>query len=148
MASTNQIIGLVIAITIGAVFLAPVTDIVSTNSGTQTVSDDTVTQSLDYNTSYELQGYDIDADSETIERYNTSASSWETLTEGSDYEIDYATANIDFTDTTATDAGDEIRASYDWRATDETTGGIVQLIPLLMALLLLVPIANKVKDGI
>lgn len=148
MASTNQIIGLVIAVTIGAVFLAPVADIVSTNSGTQTVTEDTVTQSLDYNSSYELDGYNIASDSETIERYDSSTSSWETLTAGSDYELDDSSATIEFNDTTATDTGDEIRASYDWRATDETTGGIVQLIPLLMALLLLVPIANKVKDGV
>lgn len=148
MANTNKIVALVVAITIGAVFLAPVADIVTSNSGTQTVEDDTVTNSLDYNQTYELDGYQIVTDSETIERYNTSSGSWETLTKGTDYEIDYTAAKLDITDTSATDAGDELRASYDWEATDGTTGTIVELIPLLMALLLLVPLANRVQNGI
>lgn len=148
MANNNKIVALVIAITIGAVFLAPVADIVTSNSGTQTVDNATVTTSLDYNQTYELDGYDIVTDSDTIERYNTTSGSWETLTKGTDYEIDYAAAELDVTDTSATDAGDELRASYNWEATDGTTGTIVELIPLLMALLLLVPLANRVRDGV
>lgn len=146
--ANNKIVALVIAITIGAVFLAPVADIVTSNSGMQTVDDSTVTTSLDYNQTYELEGYQIVTDSETIERYNTSSGSWETLTKGTDYEIDYAAAELDVLDTSATDAGDELRASYDWEATDGTTGTIVELIPLLMALLLLAPLANRLQDGI
>jgi len=146
--NNNKIVALVIAITIGAVFLAPVADIVTSNSGTQTVDNATVTTSLDYNQTYELDGYEIITDSETIERYNTSSGSWETLTKGTDYEIDYAAAELDVLDTSATDAGDELRASYDWEATDGTTGTIVELIPLLMALLLLAPLANRLQDGI
>lgn len=148
MATNNKIVALVIAITIGAVFLAPVADVVSSNSGTQTVTNGTVTTSLDYNTTYELDGYEIVSDSETIERYNTTSGDWETLTKGTDYEIDNAAAELNVIDTLATDAGDEIRASYDWQATDGTTAAIVDLIPLLMALLLLVPLANRVKGGV
>lgn len=147
MANNNKIVALVVAITIGAVFLAPVSNIVTSNSGAQTVDDSTVTQSLDYNQTYELEGYQIDTNSETIERYSTSTDSWETLTKGTDYEIDYAAAELDVSDTSATDAGDELRASYDWEATDGTTSTIIELVPLLMALLLLAPLANRVQDG-
>lgn len=137
---------LVIAITIGAVFFVPVADVVQSNTGEVDVLNETLTESAEYDVAYELTGHDIEVDSETIE-YD-DGTGWATATEGTDYTIDYDNETVTILSGGEISEGDEVRASYTYQATDGTTSTVAGLIPVLLALLLLVPLANKVQEGV
>jgi len=142
------ITGLLLAVTIGAIFFGPVVDILDSTTGEVEVENETVTTNASFDQSYDLRGDNISAGSETIEVYNSSNDSWETLTAGTDYALNDGTGEIQFSDTTDVSAGDEIRASYLYQATSGIVTSIAGLLPVFLALLLLVPLANKVQQEV
>jgi len=146
MASNKGIITLIIALTIGAVFFIPVANLVGGATDVQTVSNEAVTDNVQFDQTYQLDGYNVESGSETLEVDN--GTDWVTLSEGTDYEINTERGTVDFVDSSNLDAGDTVRASYDWQQTDGTTASVVGLIPLMLALMLLVPIANRVSEGV
>lgn len=137
---------LVIALTIGAVFFIPVVDIINSNSGTQTINESVVTDNASFTETYDLEGYDIVAGSETIEA--NDGSGWVTLTSGTDYTLTDSNAQLELNDTANVNAGDEIRATYDYEATSGMVTSITGLLPVFLALILLVPMANRVSEGV
>lgn len=137
--------GLLLAITIGAIFFIPVVDVIDGSTGEVQIENETVTENASFDEVYELDRYDIVSDSETVERYNSSDDSWVTLTEGTDYTIDYSNSTVEFVDGGAVSAGDEVRASYTYEATSGVVTTIADLLPLFLALLLLVPMASKIQ---
>lgn len=137
---------LVIALTIGAVFFIPVVDIINSNSGTQTINESVVTDNASFTETYDLEGYDIVAGSETIEA--NDGSGWVTLTSGTDYVLTDSNAQLELNDTANVNAGDEIRATYDYEATSGMVTSITGLLPVFLALILLVPMANRVSEGV
>ena len=136
--------GLVIAITIGAVFFVPVVDVINNTTGEVEIENETVTTNASFSETYELRGDNITAGSETIEV--DSGGSWTTLSAGTDYALNEEAGTIQFSDTTDVSAGDEIRASYRYQATDGIVTSIAGLLPVFLALLLLVPMANKIQQ--
>jgi hypothetical protein len=136
--------GLVVAITIGAVFFVPVVDVIDGSTGEVQVENETVTTNASFSETYELSGDNITAGSETIEV--DSSGSWTTLTAGTDYALNEGAGTIQFSDTTDVSAGDEIRASFTYQATTGIVTNIAGLLPVFLALLLLVPMANKIQD--
>jgi len=137
--------GLVIAITIGAVFFVPVVDVINNTTGEVEIENETVTTNASFSETYELRGDNITADSETIEVVNSDGT-FTTLTAGTDYALNEEAGTIQFSDTTDVSAGDEIRASYTYQATDGIVTSIAGLLPVFLALLLLVPMANKIQQ--
>jgi len=142
----NGITGLLLAVTIGAIFFVPVVDVLDSSTGEVEIENETVTNDLNTTGVYELQGNDVLDGSETVE-VNESGS-WTTLTGGTDYAIDSTTGEIQFSDTAAVSAGDEVRATYSYQATEGIVTSIADLLPLFLALLLLVPLANKVQSEV
>jgi len=142
----NGITGLLLAVTIGAIFFVPVVDVLDSSTGQVEVENDTVTTDVNTSAIYDLKGLSVVDGSETVEV--NDGGSWTTLTAGTDYAIDNEAGEIDFSDTTDVSAGDEIRASYTYQATEGIVTSIADLLPLFLALLLLVPLANKVQQEV
>jgi len=136
--------GLLLAVTIGAVFFVPVVDVIDNTTGEVEIENETVTTDVSFNETYELRGDNITAGSETIE-VNDSGT-WTTLSSGTDYALNEGEGTIQFSDTTDVSAGDEIRASFTYQATDGIVTSIAGLLPVFLALLLLVPMANKIQE--
>jgi len=136
--------GLLLAVTIGAVFFVPVVDVIDNTTGEVQIENETVTTNASFDETYDLRGDNITAGSETIEV--NSSGSFTTLTAGTDYALNEAEGTIQFSDTTDVSAGDEIRASYAYQATDGIVTSIAGLLPVFLALLLLVPMANKIQE--
>jgi len=139
------ITGLLLAVTIGAVFFIPVVDVVNSTTGEVEITNETVTTNADYNETYELRD-DIVTDSDTLE-YNDTGT-WTTLSSGTDYELDEANGTVDILSGGVVAEGDEVRASYSYQATDGIVTTISGMIPLFLALLLLVPMANKIQQEV
>ena len=142
------ITGLLLAVTIGAVFFVPVVDVLDQSTGDVEIENETVTNNAQFDEIYDLQGFDIEPDSETLEVWDDGAESWVTLTAGTDYEIDNEQGTIEFIDGGEVTEGDEVRASYIYQATDGIVTSIAGLLPVFLALLLLVPMANKVSSEV
>jgi hypothetical protein len=137
--------GLVVAITIGAVFFVPVVDVIDGSTGEVQVENETVTTNASFSETYELSGDNITAGSETIEVVNSDGT-FTTLTAGTDYALNEAEGTLQFSDTTDVSAGDEIRASFSYQATSGIVTSIADLLPVFLGLLLLVPMANKIQE--
>ena len=142
------ITGLLLAVTIGAVFFVPVVDVLDQSTGDVEIENETVTNNAQFDETYDLQGYEIEPDSETLEVWDDADESWVTLTAGTDYEIDNEQGTIEFIDGGEVTEGDEVRASYIYQATDGIVTSIAGLLPVFLALLLLVPMANKVSSEV
>ena len=140
--------GLLLAVTIGAVFFVPVVDVIDSTTGDVEIEDETVTNDASFEEVYDLRGYEIEPDSETVEVWDDGDESWTTLTAGTDYEIDNEQGEIEFIDGGEVTEGDEVRASYTYQATDGIVTSIAGLLPVFLALLLLVPMANKVSNEV
>ncbi|UXF50880.1 MAG: hypothetical protein HQRvContig02_17 [Haloquadratum phage sp.] len=137
------ITGLLLAVTIGAVFFVPVVDAIDSSTGEVQIENETVTNDVNYTETYELSNDDVLADSETLE-YD-DAGTWTTLTAGTDYTIDDANGTVQFESGGVLTEGDSVRASYTYQATEGTVTTVAGLLPLFLALLLLVPMANEVQ---
>jgi hypothetical protein len=140
----NGMTGLLIAVTIGAVFFVPVVDVIDSTTGEVEIENETVTTDASFSETYELSGDNITAGSETVEVY--SSGSWTTLTAGTDYALNDGAGTLQFSDTTDVSAGDEIRASFTYQATSGIVTSIADLLPVFLGLLLLVPMANKIQE--
>jgi len=140
--------GLLLAVTIGAVFFVPVVDVIDSTTGEVEIEDETVTNDASFEEVYDLRGYEIVPDSETVEVWDEGTESWTTLTAGTDYTIDNEQGEIEFIDDGEVTEGDEVRASYTYQATDGIVTSIAGLLPVFLALLLLVPMANKVSNEV
>jgi len=142
------ITGLLIAVTIGAVFFVPVVDVIDSTTGEVEINNETVTTNASYDETYELRGDDVVTDSDTLERYNSSADSWEVLASGTDYELDNTNGTVDILSGGSVAEGDEVRASYNYQATEGIVTSVAGLLPIFLALLLLVPMADKVQQEV
>lgn len=135
MAQAGKIVAVVIALAIGATLFVPMNTAVTETSGTQDVTNESVTASLD---SYvELDGYNIDQNSETVRWFNSTSDSYETLSEGTDYEIRYQSGELSVSSSSPVSDGDEVLVSYAYQPTDGTTSLVLEMLPVLVAVLLL-----------
>lgn len=129
------------AVIIGAI-LGPFTTIVGSNTGMQTVTNETVT--ADVGAYATLPGYDVQTDSETVYWFNQTAGKNETLTKGTDYEFDYPGARIKPLEGGKVNESDTLYVSYDWRASSGMTATLAGFAPLFFALLILTILAKEI----
>lgn len=145
MVSPSRITTLVVALVIGAALLSPVVGVVTDNVGEVTVDEEEFTD-VDVGEWYDLDGTNLVEDSETVE-YD-SGEGWTEASSGTDYEMNYDNGSVQFLEGGDISAGDDVRVSYDYEATDGMTTSIIELIPLFIALFLLVALAAPLINGL
>lgn len=138
----RQLATVFIAITIAAVFLTPISTVVTDSTGVQTVENETVT--ADVGNYSGLTGYSVDSSSEEVVWYNSTSGQNETLVEGTDYEFDYEESRIKPLSGGSVSDGETLYVSYDYQATSETVATIGSLVPLFVALLILTTLSSKI----
>lgn len=145
MARTSLIVGTVVAVILGAVLMPAAVEAVNNSTGEQTVTNETVTaQSGEY---VDLDGYSIVSNSETVYWYNSTSDSYETVSSGSDYEMNYDPGEIKaLSGSSVISDGDKLRVSYDYEASGSTTTFVAGFIPLILALLLFSYVAFRLQD--
>ena len=134
-----------IALTIAMTMFNPIAGAVTSSSGVQSVTNETVV--AEHGNWSELEGYDVEDGSVTVYEPNGS-DSYETATEGTDYEVDYSAGAIEALSSGSIGDGDELKVTYDYAATDSTTTTILGLIPMFLGLLVLGVMAAKIQDGL
>lgn len=144
MADAKVLVAVVLAVTTGMIFFPVVTDAVSTSTGTQTVTNETVTaETGEY---VDLSGYSLEDGTVTVYGYNDTSDSYETASEGSDYEVKLDSGELKALDgSTLIDDGEEVQVSYDYQATDDMTTMVIGFVPVMIGLLLFVVLAQRVQ---
>jgi len=143
MATGKQIAVVVIAATIAMTLFAPISGMVSSSSGSQSVTNETFTASIDERV--ELDGYDVESGSETVYWYNSTTESYETV-DDSDYTFHYEGGDITIESGGDISDGDDMRVDYEYQATSGATTTVMVLIPLFVALMVLGAFADELSD--
>lgn len=137
MPSGRMIAGTLIALTVVAVFIGPLSSVTEGNTGDvefdQSVTGDT-SQYVEVEGVYEITG-----------NYSVELSDGTSLTEGTDYEINQTDGTILAIDSTNVNDGDTLVVKGEYSATDGTTTTVATLVPLFAALLILTTIAVRVQ---
>lgn len=137
-------LAMAVFVAVGMVFLGPVNAAVSDNTGTQSVTNETVEVSFgDYT---DLGGYDVDQSSVTVYGYNESAGNYEVATEGTDYEFRYAGGAIKALNSTLVDSGEQLQVTYDYQASGALATTVITFIPVVFGVLLFVGVAQRTTD--
>lgn len=138
------IVGVALALVLGMVFLQPVVSAANDNTGTQTVTNESVTANV--GTFVDLGGYSLADGSETVYMLNDTSGEYEVATSGTDYEMSYNDGAIKALETsTHIDDGENVKVSYDYQASDGLTETVGTFVPVMLATLLLVVAANGVR---
>lgn len=142
----GMVVLFVIAAIVGVIFLGPVSQAATENTGAQNVTNETVTANT--GTVVDLGGYDIDENSETVYGYNDTSGSYEVATPGTDYNMSYSSGGIEvLASSSLIEDGEEIKVSYDWQASNSFTTTVVGFIPVMLATLIFAKLANGVTKG-
>ncbi|MFB6200392.1 MAG: hypothetical protein ABEI98_00070 [Halorhabdus sp.] len=124
-------------------FLQPVMTAAQSNTGQQSVTNETVT--ANYGKYVELDGYDIDTNSETVWGYNDTSGNYEQAVKGTDYEINYDGGELKVLNgSTLIEDGEDVKVSYDYQASGQTTALVAGFVPIMLVLLLFVAVAMRV----
>jgi hypothetical protein len=143
--TAKLVLAATVAVVVGMLFLQPVITSVNDNTGTQAVTNETVT--AQYDEYVELGGYNIDSGSETVWGYNDTAGSYEQAVSGTDYEINYDGGELKVLNgSTLIDDAEDVKVSYDYQASGQTTSLVAGFVPVMIVLLLFVSVAMQVTD--
>jgi hypothetical protein len=146
MVKAKSVAGLIIAATIAMTLFSPVLATVNTATGSQAVTNETF--SAQTGTYVDLDGYDIDKGSETVYAFNDTSNSYETVSEGTAYEMNYSAGSIKaLSGSHQLDDGEDAKITYGYQATDGTTATIAALVPTFMALLVVGVFASKITGA-
>jgi hypothetical protein len=127
-----------------AVF-TPFSGIVDDTSGRQTVVDEELT--ADVGVYQELSGYSLVDGSVDVDRYNATSDSFENVS-SNDYEVDLPGGQIKPLASGAIQDGDRLRIDYEYRATSGPTAEILELMPLILAVVVLAIVGSKITGGL
>lgn len=142
MAQAKTIMAVIIAVTIAATLFAPVANAVTDNSGSVSITNETVT--AQYGQYVDLEGYDIDDGSETVWMQEGDGS-YTQGTETTDYEMANANGSVQALSGSSTiDDGETIKVSYTYQATSSQAETVLVIIPLMMGVLMLGVMAGKI----
>lgn len=147
MVSARVLIAVTIGVVIGVSMIPTVIGVTDNNAGTVTETNESVSGSVELDTWYELQGYEVVSGSETVYFENGTAGSFEVASSSTDYDLNTSDGAIKLLSTGEVDAGDEVKMTYDYQATDSTTETVVDLFGLLIALVILVAISNPIREA-
>lgn len=126
-----------LAVTIGAVLFIPFSSAITSNTGTQSVAGENVTADIGNYT--DLNGYDVDATTVTVE--NSAGAT----VDSADFTVNETAGSLLIeSSVTNVNDGETLNVSYDYQATDGQTTTVATLLPLLLALLLLVTLAGRI----
>jgi len=142
----KKVIGLLFAVVMAVVLFVPISDAVTQNTGATTVTNESVDGVTD--TYQDLDGYDIETDSETVYWFNTTSGSWETLASGTDYEMNYSAGEINLLSSGEVSDGDDVRATYTYQQTSGMTTTVVGFVPLFMAVLIIGIMGTKISEKV
>jgi len=142
VASGKAIATVIIAATIAAVLFNPLANVAGANSGTQHVTNETL--SAQPGSYQDLNGYNIHH-GETV--YWENGSSYQVLSSPSDYSMKYTPGQIRINNSSSVASGDSIRVTYDYDATTGATTELVKVVPLLAAVLILGYLGRNVTKG-
>jgi len=146
MASGRQIAAVFIAVTIAITLFNPISAAVSGTAGEQSVTNETVAANPGNYT--ELDGYRIVDGSEVVYGFNDTSGNYEQATSPDDYEMGYENGSIKVNSSSSLiQDGEEVKVSYDYQSTDGTTTTVLNLVPLLTALLVLGTLGFKVQKS-
>lgn len=138
MASTRQIMIVVLAVTIGAILFIPFASTISENTGEVSETENVTADLGNY---VDLGGYELVSGS--VDVSNASGNS----ISDTEYEVNQTEGSLKIdSGTTAVSDGEELNVTYDYQATDTQTTQVATLLPLLLGLLLLVAMAGRIMD--
>lgn len=146
MASPNKVVTVALALAIAAVVFVPLTTIITQAAGAQTVDNEELTAETDE--WQELDGWNVDESTVTVEWFNETSDSWETLSEGTDYEFRYESGEIQLLSSGTVSDGDDVRVSYEYQTTSAIEATVISLVTTLLAVLMLVVAAEPVMGGL
>lgn len=143
--TAGVVLASVLAVVVGMVFFPVVVDAVDTSTGTQSVSNETVTAQVgEY---VEVSGYNIESGTVTVYGYNDTSSSYEQATEGSDYEVKLEEGSLKaLSGSSLIDDGEDVKVSYDYQASGATTTLVIGFVPLMIGVLLFWTVASKTQE--
>lgn len=142
--AAQVVLALAVFSAVGVIMLGPVASVVDANTGTQTITNETVV--ADYNQSIDLQGYDIDSASETVWGLNDSSGNYEQASSPGDYTLDEGSGEVSFnSSSTLIQEGEEVKVSYTYQAAGPLASLVIGFITLGLGLLIFVGIANRVQ---
>lgn len=140
----NVVLALAVFAAVGVILLNPVAGIVDGTTGTQSVTNETVT--ADYNSSSDLEGYDINTGTVTVYGFNDSSSSYEVAESSGNYTVLEGPGEIEFnSSSTLIDEGEEVKVSYEYTAAGSIATLVIGFIPVAIGLLVFVGLANGVQ---
>jgi len=137
----KKAVAVMMAVAIVVVIFPTLSATVNNNSGAVDATNETLTAQND--TYVDLKGYNIHSGSETVYWYNSTSSSYETTT---DYTLNESGGAILVNTSNKIAAGDDIKVSYTYQATDGATTTIIGLVTTFLALLTLVYVGNELTD--
>lgn len=141
--AAQVVLALAVFAAIGMVMLSPVSSVVSANTGTQNVTNESVTAS--YNQTHDLKGYDLNAGSVKVYGYNQTSGKYEVASSPADYNVQTGPGKISFNSSSSLiDSGENVKVSYDYQASGALTSLVLGFLPLGVGLLIFVGIANGV----
>jgi len=143
MAMKRQL-ALMLGVVFAVVMFLPINGAVTENTGSQDVTNETF--AADPGTYQDLNGYDIEDNSETVYWFNSTSGNYEEVTSGSDYEINNSAGTIKFLTSGEVGDGDDVKVSYTWQQTEQTTTTVVTLIPLLLGVLIIGKLGNELTQ--
>lgn len=140
--TASVVLALAIFAAVGVILLGPVAGVVHDNTGTQTVTNETVY--ANYNHTVDLRGYDIQG-SATVWGYNDTSSSYEQATSPADYTLHKGPGTLSFNSSSALiQSGEKVKVTYDYKAAGTITSLVIGFIPLAVGLLIFVGVARSV----
>ena len=137
--SAKLILGIALAITLGVIFLQPVLSVTDTSTGTQTVTNESVT--VVHDQFVDLGGWDIVDGSYTVTDQSGTA-----YTEGSDYELDQGSGELKALSSGTISDGETVLVSYDYEATGGLTETVVGFVPIMFAVLFIVVASRGIQE--
>lgn len=147
MRVAGMVLGLAIFAAVGVIMIGPVSTVVADNTGTTTVTNETV--NADYNESVDLRGYDIDQGTVTVYGFNDTSGAYEVASSPGDYSLNTDPGELDVNaSSTLIQDGEEVKVSYDYQAAGTIATLVIGFVPLALGLLIFVGISQRVTGAL
>ena len=135
-------IGLMVGLMVAGMFLGPLNTAVAENTGTQSVTNESVTVALDEDV--DLDGWQVQSGTVTV--YNASTGS--VVPQAGNYTIanEPGTINVSSSNSAGLSDGNEILVTYDYAATDATATLIAGFVVTLVLVMMVWYPANWIQE--
>lgn len=143
--TATMVIGLTVFVAVGVILLGPAAGVVNDHTGTQTVTNETVTAAQ--NQSVDLQGYNVASGSVTVYGLNDTSGKYEVATSPEDYSVHRGPGTVSFNSSSSLiQSGESVKVSYQYQATDGVTSLVLGFLPLGLGLVIFTVVASKVQE--